>query len=80
MRFSLTLEGPTNQLTGSILYTAVLIWENGCGNDCIERFSKWNDIELIREVILFLKNRRHLIESLDLSQFESRHMITFITA
>ncbi len=79
MEFSLALDIPKSELSGFTQHTATLIWENGCGNDCVERFYKRDHVELMREVLLFIKNRGHQIESLDLSELESRRFITFHT-
>ena len=79
MEFSLALDTPRNELSGFTSHTATLIWENGCGNDCVERFYKRDHVELMREVLLFIKTKGHQIVSFDVSELERRRIITFHT-
>ena len=79
MEFSLILDKPKDELSGFTSHAGTLIWENGCGNDCVERFYKRDHVELMREVILSIKNKGYQIVSLDLRQLGSRSLITFHT-
>ncbi len=79
MEFYLALDTPKSELSGLTSHTATLIWENGCGNDCVERFYKRTHVELMREVLLFIKTKGYQIVSLDVSELERRRFITFHT-
>ncbi len=80
LEFYLTLDKPKNELSGFTAHSATLIWENGHGNDCREGFHKRDHVELMREVLSFLKNKGHQIVALDVSDLERNRVMVFHTS
>ncbi len=52
-----------------INHSAMVIWENQHGNDCIENFRKNTHLELMTEVFGFIKRQGFMVFSMDISQF-----------